>query len=593
MSFSLNTNQKMKPTFIELPTPSAGRKQIWGYFDKPDNPDNYGFTRCNTCYVRFPSLFSEVDMVEHLKCHEHVWARFFEGLESKLNNKHNRDGVLYNDKRKQHDLKLSNGIHLEDMYLVIRLPKSRTQRVRYLTDRWEPDENTWNKIVAEEYQNNQIGSHQGNFDRPISDKKYRCGNTLLDFSEFVTFRHEPVEVCKVFDVNRAKYKQTSNKDKINAYFIANSSEMMQLAGPATTIDLQRVIYSCIKGSCIFPCICKTCVLSTKECQEHEILHPHFFDPALHFFTVRNADDFNINVNEGKITYSSSLEKGYEMIYDVYKYAGIFRVCFLCSDDIFHHQAFHLVYHDKCKFCRASRHRIDGIRTHVQFLNRFEERRYKEEMSCHVCYKVFSTVQAKDNHVKNIHENREDNQIGCEYCENIFHSKAALWYHVQRHHEARQDLQCKYCDKSFIMKQNLDVHVKSVHNYNIVKCDICEQSFSRQSNLTCHYKYVHDVVDNYLIMDDGLEAQYFECEECAFESRYEKVVRRHTISVHNNQRDFKCTECEYVCNRMDNLSRHIKTQHGSSSDSIHSCKECDYSSKFMYNLNRHVKNIHSK
>ena len=149
-----------------------------------------------------------------------------------------------------------------------------------------------------------------------------------------------------------------------------------------------------------------------------------------------------------------------MILDVYKYARIFRVCFLCSDDIFHHHAFHLVYHDKCKFCRASRHIIDGIRTHVQFLNRFEERRYKEEMSCHVCNKVFSTVQAKDNHVKNMHENREDNQIGCEYCErNLFYSKAALRYHVERHNLARKDLQWKYFDKSFIMKPNLDVHVK--------------------------------------------------------------------------------------------------------------------------------------
>ena len=83
--------------------------------------------------MRFHSCLSEVDIVEHLTFHEDVWARYFEGLESTLNNKHNRDGVLYNDKRKQHDLKLYNGIHLEDIYLVIRLPKSRTQRVRYLT----------------------------------------------------------------------------------------------------------------------------------------------------------------------------------------------------------------------------------------------------------------------------------------------------------------------------------------------------------------------------------------------------------------------------------------------------------------------------
>ena len=63
-----------------------------------------------------------------------------------------------------------------------------------------------------------------------------------------------------------------------------------------------------------------------------------------YFTVRNSDSYNINVNEGKITFGNSMEKGYEMIYDVYKHAGIRRICVPCSDDVFHHQAFHFVYH---------------------------------------------------------------------------------------------------------------------------------------------------------------------------------------------------------------------------------------------------------
>ena len=58
------------------------------------------------------------------------------------------------------------------------------------------------------------------------------------------------------------------------------------------------------------------------------------------------------------------------------------------------------------------------------------------------------------------------------------------------------------------------------------------------------------------MDGGLQAQYFKCEECSFESRYLKVIKRHTMSVHNNQQDFKCTECKCVVeikSRLPNIS----------------------------------------
>ena len=581
----------MQPAFIELPTPSSGSRHIWRYYDRPENPDNLGFIRCKTCYVRFPPSLSEHEMLEHMKSHEGVWSKFFDSLESKLNNIYNRESIIDNDERKKDDLKLSNGILFEDKSIIIRFPKSRTKRVRFFTDRWGPEESSWNKTVANEYQNNQIGSHQGNFDRPISDKKYRCGNTLLTFSEFVTYRHEPVDSCMVFDINRQKYRNLQNKEKIDSYKILKCSELSKYAGPTTLIDKNQICYTCPNGFCIIPCICKACALNDEECDKHKILHPDLFDPVDHFFTVRNADDQNINYNEGKITYSNSLEKGYEMIYDVYKYAGIMKTCQKCKDDIFHHQAFHFVYHDSCKFCRASKHRFEGIRTHIQFLNRFEERRYKEEMSCPICYKVFSSVQSKENHVRIVHENQRDDNISCENCEETFSSKAALRYHVEKNHEPRKDLKCRYCDKTFTMKHGLDTHIRSVHNYKTVKCEICDQSFTRQSNLTSHYKYVHDVVDNYLIMDDGKEVEFFECERCSFETRYEKNLRKHIITVHNTDLKFNCTECDYFSNRMDNLSKHIKLKHEDEATSF-ACNDCNFTSKFRYNLNRHVKNVHT-
>ena len=132
----------------------------------------------------------------------------------------------------------------------------------------------------------------------------------------------------------------------------------------------------------------------------------------------------------------------------------------------------------------------------------------------------SSLQHKYRHVKNVHED-SDGQFICDQCDNSFISNTALLYHTQKHHEAKQTFSCEYCEQTFSLKHSLDVHVRSVHKYDTVKCNICKKTFNRQSNLSCHYRYVHDILENVLVMDDGLEIEYYECEDCPFESRYEK------------------------------------------------------------------------
>ena len=581
-----------KNSYIELRTPSSGWKIINRYFDPKDNPDNLGYVRCKTCYERFPADMSYESRIDHLKLHNSRWDDFMEAIERSVRHDYNHSNVNYDDPRNKNDLKLSNGISIDGEKINFRFPSSRKGRTRYFTNRWRPTDKSWNKAVAEEYQNNQIGSFQGNFDKPIGDKDLRCGNTLISFSDYVNFRHETVSACKLFDVNRTKYRHLENKTKINSYFVTDSNQDVQISGPATLMESGTLVYTCTKGLCIFPCLCKHCVLGENECSEHKILHPGLFDYMTDYFTVRNSDSYNINVNEGKITFGNSMEKGYEMIYDVYKYAGIIRICFPCTDDVFHHQAFHFVYHDSCKFCRQSRHRFEGLITHQQFLDRFESRRTREVLSCHICCKIFSSVQHKNQHVQNVHEKNEEGQVPCELCSRTYKSETALSYHTQKEHGPKIDYNCTFCTKVFYLKHSLDVHVRSVHNDLTIACDLCKATFSRQSNLTSHYKYVHDQLENTFIMEDGREIEYFECGECSFETRHKKHLGRHVSTVHGTKKDFQCTECDYKCNRMDNLYRHIKTKHQEDSTTWHSCDKCAFKSKYASSLKRHIREVHA-
>jgi hypothetical protein len=176
------------------------------YLDPKDNPDNLGYVRCKTCYERSPGDMNYESRIEHLKLHPNRWDDFLNGIERSVNHEFNNSNIHYNDPQMEIDLKLSNGITIDEEKINLRFASSRKIRNRYFTNRWRPTDKSWNKAVADEYQNNQIGSLQGNFDKPIGDKDLRCGNTLISFSDYVNFRHEPVSACKIFYVNRTKYR---------------------------------------------------------------------------------------------------------------------------------------------------------------------------------------------------------------------------------------------------------------------------------------------------------------------------------------------------------------------------------------------------
>jgi hypothetical protein len=103
----------LKSSYIELRTPSSGRKIINRYFDPKDNPDNLGFVRCRTCYERFPGDMNYESRIEHLKLHANRWEDFMNAIERSVIHDYNNCNISYDDPRRENDLKLSNGIKLD------------------------------------------------------------------------------------------------------------------------------------------------------------------------------------------------------------------------------------------------------------------------------------------------------------------------------------------------------------------------------------------------------------------------------------------------------------------------------------------------
>lgn len=580
----MSLSKLQRSCFIDLPAPSMRTSCVTSFYDDPDNPDNKGYWRCRYCYSRFPSKMNKEQMSEHLKSHPKNWKRFMENIEHSMDRQLNYREQIHDDERKTNDLKLSVGLMTDDRNIVLRLPKSRVSRRRFKSNCQDgPDTFDWNKVIAEEYQNNPVGGYQGNFDKPICEKEIEflhCGNWLISFQDFVSYRHEPESCCSIFDINRKKYSGLENKDKIDAYFISGKPIKVNF-GPSSSIVDQSVTYTCIKNMCVFPCLCQICVLDKNQCNKHSILHPGYFEAKNDWYTVRNGDSFNINVNDWKKCSSN-----------IYKYAGIPRSCLECTDNVFHHQAFHFVYHNSCKFCRASRYRFDGVRTQEHFVRRLQILEDREELSCHICYDIFSTGQDKNRHIDIVHFKDVKKQYSCSQCNHIVYSKQALFYHTERQHNKDNKtlrFQCDYCDKKFHVKHSLNVHVRYAHEFDQVKCDYCSETFKKQSNLNSHMKYVHDIFCNKILLDDECEIAFFDCDDCSFQSRYEKHLRRHIATVHTKGPIMSCTQCNFETIYMANLQSHIKKIH--LKDGQFSCDQCSFKTIYMRNLKTHIEGIH--
>ena len=74
-------------------------------------------------------------------------------------------------------------------HVIIKMPRSRMTRSRFSSS---PPRKSWPRRLAQRYNENPVGSFAGNFDKPIN-LNIRAGNTILSYSDFVEFSHDPVE----------------------------------------------------------------------------------------------------------------------------------------------------------------------------------------------------------------------------------------------------------------------------------------------------------------------------------------------------------------------------------------------------------------
>ena len=105
--------------------------------------------------------------------------------------------------------------------------------------------------------------------------------------------------------------------------------------------------------------------------------------------------------------------------------------------------------------------------------------------CSICCKE---VKEMKSHMKFVHSEDDMGKFHCDQCDNSFRTKQNVQKHIKRVHNGEKD-QCPLCSDWF---KNLSCHLYQVHKKgNQQTCEQCGKVFSRGDDLRRHMEKLHN------------------------------------------------------------------------------------------------------
>ncbi|XP_063906989.1 zinc finger protein pita-like isoform X1 [Zophobas morio] len=187
---------------------------------------------------------------------------------------------------------------------------------------------------------------------------------------------------------------------------------------------------------------------------------------------------------------------------------------------------------------------------------------------------------------------------CPHCERSFPLKQLLDLHKANHNRER-NYNCDECDKAFFTKYDLSKHMLTHTGCKPYTCVVCQKSFSRESLLHRHEK-IHIDVPKYLcsqcdrtfLTGEDLDAHTakhkkkrpFMCKICQKSFVFKQGLERHE-QTHSNVKPHKCNYCEASFTSAIKLTRHVTSHAGLRP---YPCKMCGRTFLLSHHLTRHMR-----
>ena len=96
---------------------------------------------------------------------------------------------------------------------------------------------------------------------------------------------------------------------------------------------------------------------------------------------------------------------------------------------------------------------------------------------------------------------------------------------------------------------------------------------------------------------GNNDKKYKCEQCEKSYKDRHSLDRHVTAKHNSKEsndEHKCDLCDSSYEDKCSLDRHVKAKHNlKGSNDEHKCELCEKSFKYKFELNRHIRTLHKK
>ena len=342
---------------------------------------------------------------------------------------------------------------------------------------------------------------------------------------------------------------------------ASEGEGLTLAGPASMMVTMGVVYTCMVSRCVIFCPCRICTDTRKTCKKScksEVCNGCNAQCTEAEHTIRLPRTFSARTDQYTLVTDVMVRYNH-----VYPYAGIPQSCASCTRDVKEHNMLHMVWHNRCRFCKFHSRYFNYEKHPVVTMRDFEYAEkivnYTEARTCSFCLVKYHDSCSRKRHEDKVHRNKAG-EYECNLCEKSFSNKNALQYHLDNHMELK--VTCDLCGFQSSSKGNLAMHKQIHKNEAKHECDECDKKFANKRNLMRHQKEFHNGRNiNVDYIEDMDDAEYsIKCEQCDLKFKRNSVLKRHQDSIHSTSKTFQCLKCEKAFSRKDTLTRHMRSIH---------------------------------
>lgn len=226
-------------------------------------------------------------------------------------------------------------------------------------------------------------------------------------------------------------------------------------------------------------------------------------------------------------------------------------CVICHEkfELFSTLNKHMNAHDPtfiCSFCGKNFLNIDRLRRHLHIHENSEN--YK----CSRCPEVFTSWQARNNHLVNSHITKKRNK--CPYCQETFKEYLEKLRHMKNVHDKTVEYKCNLCGATFELCSLRTRHLANFHGIGLKKvftCGWCSKTCVSASKLKQH-SVKHSGEKN------------FKCGVCFKAYARKKTLKEH-LKIHYNIKDHVCAYCDRAFVQKSSLNSHLKTHHPTAPD----------------------------